>query len=477
MLDKLEADLGELVETEIEDSQTEDDDGTLATAAAGTWNVVSFGLGLHDNEETTSGTFAMDLFSSSVTLSADGAAVTANQTAIQLDTFVNFNFDNQGLTNIYNEIDINTDGEGEIFEGTLDTNGNLTLDVPFEEDLETDECPSVGWRYPASKFIFGNTGNDNGLITVNSDVGVRYNTVDTNQDQCADAIDPNDKDGDEASQEMLLLLKGGSNLSNASLDGNYGFITLVSDVFTSGNGIRVTSSVGSAAFDGQGTATVPADGLDEIGFGRYPGSNGGAIIQSDGDGTSGGFPVSYSVTSSGKTNLATETGLDGWLNDDASLMALLDVNTTGGDIITEHSQEILLGIKLPSSTPVLEGSVYRLYPMIFGAGTNGFMVITTLGRSNTLTFGATTASLSGKVRGYVRPSETGPISSFSEDDSSELTVDSLGSNGAVSMSLIESNSTTYVKGFVSDDGNNMVLRIYEEGTTERLIGIILAVKQ
>jgi hypothetical protein len=45
------------------------------------------------------------------------------------------------------------------------------------------------------------------------------------------------------------------------------------------------------------------------------------------------------------------------------------------------------------------------------------------------------------------------------------------------MSLIESNSTTYVKGFVSDDGNNMVLRIYEEGTTERLIGIILAVKQ
>ena len=59
----------------------------------------------------------------------------------------------------------------------------------------------------------------------------------------------------------------------------------------------------------------------------------------------------------------------------------------------------------------------------------------------------------------------------------QVTVDSLGSNGAVSMSLIESNSTTYVKGFVSDDGNNMVLRIYEEGTTERLIGIILAVKQ
>ena len=356
MLAKLEADLGELVDTEIEEIGTIPDDGTLATATAGTWNTVELGLGLHDSEDNSSGTLNTGIFSATNTIavdSSDSSALTVSEASIFIDSFTNLSFGSDGVWNLYNETLGGTAGEGELFTGSVASDGTITVSIPFEEELHSGDCPSVGWRYPPLNQKLDDTGNGNALINVNAEASIRYNLTDTNSDQCGDAVNPDSKDGDESSVEMLLALKAGGNMSAADVSGDYGFVTLYSELSSSNNGIIVTSKVGEGNFDGVDTIDVPADSLHELGFGRFMGSTPGtANLGNEAPPTDGGFGLPYTIASDGKMFVDNGSGLDGWVNEDGSIFGLLDIQEqVDGPVLFGVNQEIMIGVRLPSSAP------------------------------------------------------------------------------------------------------------------------------
>ncbi|MGK0297262.1 MAG: hypothetical protein ACI9XC_000864 [Gammaproteobacteria bacterium] len=500
MLAKLEEDLGDLAEADIAEIQRTPADDTVRTAALGTWNLIEFSIGLHDNEEETFGTTAVEVFSSSLLIEAgtEAGTLTITENDVLIDSFTNLFVDNSaGFINssIFNEFA--TGGDEEEFGATVDADGNLSVSSPFEEDFTTDNSqqgtgPDFGFRFPPATISLDNTGNDNVLISSRRDAGVRFDTVDTNEDGIRDAVDPESKDGDEASVLLNLVLKGGTEMSVASLDGYYGAVSFFTELasFGSSSSVQISSTVIKVDFDGAGEASVPVGGLDEVGFSRTPTTLTNVMLNpfedSDGD-----FGLPYSVSANGGVTLVTgETeDMEGWTNDDGSLFALLDVQTFE-EIPNEICcvfNELMLGVKLPTTMPNLSGASYRLHGIAAGADETGTFEVFTFGPDSTLTFDASAASATSNVslRGFERDTDVASVNSFSGDDAASDSqlfefFSPIDAMGKIEMTSQDSTSVTHLTGFVSADAKVIIFRLesIEEGDSVfRDIGLIIAVLQ
>lgn len=498
MLAKLEEDLGDLADAEIAEIERTPDDGTATTTASGTWNLIEFAIGLHDNEEDTFGTTAVDVFGSSLLIEAGAEAGTLaiTENDVLIDAFTNLSVDNsEGFINssIFNEFA--TGGDEEEFGATVDFDGNISISTPFEEDFSTDDSqqgtgPDFGFRFPPAIISLDNTGNDNVLISSRRDAGVRFDTVDTNGDNVRDAVDPESKDGDEASVLLNLILRGGTEMSAASLIGYYGAVSFTTELqsFGSSPNVGVGSSVIKTDFDGIEEALVPEDGIDEIGFNRSPISL-TDIALNPFEESDGGFGIPYSVSANGGVTLVTgETeDLEGWTNADGSLFALLDVNTSEEkpDEICCVFNEILVGVKLPTSMPNLSGASYRLYGIGAGADETGTIEVFTFGPDSTLTFDSSAASATSNVslRGFDRDNDVASVISLTGDDGDSQLFEffsPIDAMGKIEMTSQDSTSVTHLTGFVSADAKVIIFRLesIEEGDSIfRDIGLIIAVLQ
>ncbi len=499
MLAALDAQVGEFVDTEIAVLNSTPDDGSVAAATAGTWNLVQLSFGLHDSEQQDYGTLAMGVHRESISIAAGNTAGTLDITAgsSNFSAWTNFGVDNQGATNIFHETDLN--GSTEMLTGMIDANGTITVESPFQEELQTVDTqvdldgPDYGWRWPPNTDIVRDTGNGNTKVEIYTSAGVRYATVDTNNDGVKDAIDPNAKAGDEVEMGMTLLLKQGSGMSAASLSGDYGIVALSLDLDTAPIG-TLESSVGVLGFNSAGTVNIAASAIDNVGVERTA-SSFTAITLTDTGGTDGNTAFPYAVTSTGAMTLdvdndavaADPDDLEGWINNDASVMALLKVTTTGTGTITEARHEMVVGVKLPTSLPNLESSVFKFYPIIFGAEQNGHSELSTLRNSSSFTFNAGATAMTAAVtsRGFERATDIASVQAQVESaqPAFDFTVDSIGTNGAITMSHpdVAEESNTILKGFVSADGKMMVLRVYDtddtSGSKYRAIGLVIGIRQ
>jgi hypothetical protein len=498
MLAKLEEDLGDLADAEVAEINKTPADDAATTAASGIWNLIEFSIGLHDNEEETFGTTAVEVFSSSLLIEegAEAGTLAIIENDVLIDSFTNLSVDNSGgfiNSSIFNEFA--TGGDEEEFGATVDTDGNISVSSPFEEDFSTDDSqqgtgPDFGFRFPPAIISFDNTGNDNILISSRRDAGVRFDTVDTNGDNVRDAVDPESKDGDEASVLLNLVLKGGTEMSAASLDGYYGAVSFTTELesFGSSLSVRIGSSVIKTDFDGVDEALVPEGGIDEIGFNRSPISL-TDIALNPFEESDGGFGIPYSVSANGSVTLVTgETeDLEGWTNDDGSFFALLDVNTSE-EIPNEICcvfNEIMLGVKLPTSMPNLSSASYRLYGIAAGADETGTIEVFTFGPDSTLTFDASAASATSNVslRGFDRDSDVASVISLSDDDGASQIFEffsPIDEMGKIEMTSQDSTSVTHLTGFVSADAKVIIFRseeIEEGDFIFRDIGLIIAVLQ
>lgn len=485
MLAALDAEVGELVDNEITTIASTPDNGTAASAAAGVWNLVEFGMGMHDSEDNSGGTLAVDVFSEKITIAetATSGEISLSFGASFIDTWTNLMTNNLNQASIYHETSIGAGGDDSIT-ASIDANGNVTVSSPFEEELASGANPDFGWRWPPNTTIVSNTGNNNTMVVVETDAGVRYETVDTNNDGIRDAVNPNAKAGDEAEMLMTLLLKQGSGMSVADLNGDYGLITYNVDVGT-GPQANLSSTVGVIVPDGAGTINIAANALDSVDVVRSPSSLTTVTVTAS-TGTDGSQSIPYTVDANGKVALDT---LEGYANDDGSVVALLDVETTGTNPnITQVNHEIAMLLKLGTSAPDMASAEYKLYPLIFGADVGGYSELLSLRSSSSLTFnaGATVATLDDTVRGFQRATDVADVEALADDAEPAFDFDvangAVGADGAIELSEASpsANSDATMKGFVSADGKMLVMRFYgydTDSVESHEIGLIIGVRQ
>ena len=499
MLEQLDAEVGELVDTEIAVLNSTPDDGAAVAALSGAWNSIEFGLGMHDSESADYGTLSTDVISEGFTLAAGSAPGVVDLTvgvSTLIDAWTNFGVDNGGGANIYHETSVSA--ETDTFPGLIDSNGNIVIEYPFEEDLQSVDLgtdpdgPDFGWRWPSGSITVNNTGNDNTLVFVDSSAGVRYETIDTNSDGVKDALDPSAKSGDETEMNLGLLLKQGSGMSSTSLDGDYGIVVLGIDLTTTPAPMGTAdSTVGVVNFNA-GTATVAPAAFDDYGFDRAE-SSFPSMTLTDVTGTDGDFSFPYTVSSTGQVTLDTDNNgasaedLEGWANDDGSVVGLLNVITSGSPDITQVSKEMVVALKLAASAPAMGDAVYKLYPIAFGAEETGLTEIATLRSISSLTFNAaaTSASADFTLRGFERATDIASVEALVDgaEPAVDFTVNSIASNGAINMSFTDlaADETVTMEGYISADGKMMVLRYIEADDTSgevfRSLGMMIGIRQ
>lgn len=499
MLAQLDAHAGELVDTEIAALNSTPDNGAAAAAAAGTWNTVDLSVGLHDSEQQSSGTLAMSVFSESLTFAASSSVGEMNITtdSVFVDAWTSLSSVSGSSTSIYHETSI--DSETDVFTAQIDANGNLTLESPFEEKLQTvntqvdTDGPDFGWRWPPSTVVLTDTGNNNTKVLTHSDTAVRYDTTDTNNDGVKDAVSPNAKSGDEVEMAVTLMLKQGNGMSVTSLDGDYGIVTMSLDLNTAPMA-TLESSVGVANFNAAGTFSAATAAFNSVGVERTASSYTTITLTDTGE-ADGNFSFPYTVTATGQVTLdvdddaaADDTDdLQGWTNNDGSVLALLKVTTTGANLITEVYNEMMVGVKLPSTAPSMANAVYKFYPMILGADQTGMTELISLRNVSSFTFNAdaTSATAEFTTRAFQRATDIASIQAFTggAEPALDFTVNSLAANGAISMTHTDASleETITLKGFISADSKMLVLRLHESddtvGEKYRGIGMVIGIKQ
>ena len=176
--------------------------------------------------------------------------------------------------------------------------------------------------------------------------------------------------------------------------------------------------------------------------------------------------------------------LEGYTNDDGSVIAFVDDVATG-DPVTNVNNEMLVAVKLGTGmASSLNGATYKLFPLSYNASADGFSEIFTLDGDVTFSADSTTATVSGTDRGVERSSDIADVAVLSETALSNFTVSSVASNGEITMTATEvfgsETFTSTLKGFVSADSNMLVMRLYSTNQmagVEYDLGMVIGVKQ
>ncbi|VAW97794.1 hypothetical protein MNBD_GAMMA20-1257, partial [hydrothermal vent metagenome] len=493
MLAQLEAEVGQLVDNAVAVINSTPGDGATV---AGTWRLVTFGLGLHDSDSSTSGiqagTFAMDAGIGTLIITDDGNGDLSIANGAFEDFYTNFTT-GPGGTSIYYETDIGV-GDDETFGATIDSDGNIQVSFPFEEELQSVDLitdpdgPDFGWRWPPSTHITTDTGNGNVNVLLFREAGIRYATTDTDNDGVNDAVDPNARSGDEVSLGLDMLLKQGSDMSDASLSGDYGVVSMKVGVHTTPSATDLNADVGVMTFDGSGGLSALANALNYVEINRSTSS--GVVLIVDNADDPNPLTASYSVSTTGALSLDFGGGniSDGVSSDDGTFFVTISAATTdnGGApaTIVNVDQQIIVGMKLEAATPDLSDAVYRLFPLIASFQDDGVTGLFSVSASSRLTFNSTadSATFSGTDTGFERSHDTAEVAAVVDDEGGDslFAVTTAGSS-AITMTLNDGEDDVNIQGFVSADGKLMVLRVHGEDALDPTLwqdlGIMLAVRQ
>ena len=512
MLAQLEAEVGQFVDNEIAVIESTPDDGTAVAAAAGNWHSVEMGLGLHDADNFPYGTFAMNLYSQEITFSDSGNTdlnLTLSTGQVLLDTFTNYSVyeSSPGVPGIdlYHEISLT--GDNETFPGKMDASGNISLSFPFEEELQTVDVggandpegdgPDYGWRYPPSSIYLQPVAGGNMYVTNFHDAGARYLAIDTNVDGVNDAIDPAQKEGDEASYTMSLIMKAGSAMDAASLDGDYGGVFLNVNVDTAPVAV-FDSTVGIVNFDGVDTVSRDPGAFDVREITRTP-ATWPAVTLAQAQTTEPASPdgFTYDVSANGQVTLDVDGGpLEGYASNDGSVMAFVGDESTGVDPnVTNVNNEMLVFVQLATGgvdNVSMAGTSYKLYMLAMNADDDGSSAVSTIG-NGLATFNAdgTAVTVTGVNRGVSRSSDVAQIEPDTADAINRtFAVNVESPKGKLKMTSTDTEpsvtESTTLRGFVSADKKMLVLRLFNDvvfddgvnpSSQEYDLGMVIGVKQ
>ncbi|HBA33925.1 MAG TPA: hypothetical protein DCZ12_07325 [Gammaproteobacteria bacterium] len=404
MLAQLETEVGEFVDTSI-DTITQVAGDT--TALAGSYRLIGLSLGLHDDDmQYNVGTLGTDLYRDDFNVTSSGTGSVNIQLTRSESAWSNFTvFDN--TVNLEYYADIET--ENETIPGTFSSSGILTVEGEFEEDIDGD----YAWRFPASTLQFQKAATSDVFFGIFGDAGVRYQTVDTNNDGIKDALDPNQREGDEVFRELNILAKAPSDFSASDMSGTYGAVELAIEQDQSGmQHFKVATF--SITFEGTSTFSATQSQYDEFerSFSTFQLTN-GTDTESGGDGQ-------LQVSSSGEITAIGGDDADGFFSADGSLMAIyesefIDDSNPDDGAVNQVEYELMLALKQPASTISIASNTYRVQMLAQRWEGNATASVTT-GFSSMLTVDATGSSATANlhIREAAKDSYTADVEASSE---------------------------------------------------------------
>lgn len=441
MLAKLDQEVGEFVEQQVAVIKEQPGD---ADSVTGDYRSAAFSLGLHDSDNDNFGTFANDMWRGQFDF-ADGGG---NTVAITLEgeesAYSNFSGMSVATGSIYYETDIDTESEN--LSGTLTDSGILSIEGAFEEEINGDNA----FRYPSVIYNLQQVRNTGLFFLLSQEAAVRYGTTDTNGDEEPDALDPNDRRGDEVFRALEVFARSPSGMSDSDLSGAFGRVFL--ETYAQTGVIELQTEVNVVTFNGDGTfdygdASGHRVGLESNGSTYQTlsetGSTGDAInVSADGDiisaGTEDGQPVPT----------------DGFINDTFDFIAFAE--TENNENIWAQFNKTLM-VKLPDSAPDVSGKRYRLMLLSValdgvGNGSSDIEMINSQFNSYINLTSNTAGTLNGSFT-LVEKTGLGGDMVVEQDTVNEPLTVSIAANGATTLTLADQDGSNIMEGFFNQDAS------------------------
>ncbi len=465
MLAKLDQEVGEFVEQQVAVIKAQPGD---ADSVTGDYRSAAFSLGLHDSDNDNFGTFANDMWRGQFDF-ADGGG---NTVAITLEgeesAYSNFSGMSVATGSIYYETDIDTESEN--LSGTLTDSGILSIEGAFEEEINGDNA----FRYPSVIYNLQQVRNTGLFFLLSQEAAVRYGTTDTNGDEEPDALDPNDRRGDEVFRALEVFARSPSGMSDSYLSGAFGRVFL--ETYAQTGVIELQTEVNVVTFNGDGTfdygdATGHRVGLESNGSTYQTlsetGSTGDAInVSADGDiisaGTEDGQPVPT----------------DGFINDTFDFIAFAE--TENNENIWAQFNKTLM-VKLPDSAPDVSGKRYRLMLLSValdgvGNGSSDIEMINSQFNSYVNLTSNTAGTLNGSFT-LVEKTGLGGDLVVEQDTVDEPLTASIAANGATTLTLAGQDGSNIMEGFFNQDASLGVFttRWVPQGGDPNELGLVVLI--
>ena len=465
MLAKLDQEVGEFVEQQVAVIKAQPGD---ADSVTGDYRSAAFSLGLHDSDNDNFGTFANDMWRGQFDF-ADGGG---NTVAITLEgeesAYSNFSGMSVATGSIYYETDIDTESEN--LSGTLTDSGILSIEGAFEEEINGDNA----FRYPSVIYNLQQVQNTGLFFLLSQEAAVRYGTTDTNGDDEPDALNPDDRQGDEVFRALEVFARSPSGMSDSDLSGAFGRVFL--ETYAQTGVIELQTEVNVVTFNGDGTfdygdATGHRVGLESNGSTYQTlsetGSTGDAInVSADGDiisaGTEDGQPVPT----------------DGFINDTFDFIAF--AQTENNENIWSQFNKTLM-VKLPDSAPDVSGKRYRLMLLSValdgvGNGSSDIEMINSQFNSYVNLTSNTAGTLNGSFT-LVEKTGLGGDLVVEQDTVDEPLTASIAANGATTLTLAGQDGSNIMEGFFNQDASLGVFttRWVPQGGDPNELGLVVLI--
>ncbi len=466
MLAQLEEETGSFVDARIDVITTASGD---AATVAGEYRNTAIQFGLHDDDgQYGVGAFSMNLWNIDSISLADGGAGTIGITiGGEENAWSNLaRFDTGYTLTYFSEID----GEGDTGSALLGDDGVLSVESEFEEEIDGD----FAWRYPPGIKRFQKAKNSYFFIGLGEEAGVRYKTVDTDDDGVKDALDPAQREGDEVYRGLEIVVKKPANAGVTDLTGDFGRIYLGVMQNNSGQ-IEVETERNQLSFSGTGTIDATA-----ATYRRLESTNAGTSSYST-DTTQAESGISFTLSANGDIPTVGGESADGLINEGFDFLVFNKPRATDdANPEDDQYQEVLYGttlaVKLPDQLLDITNKTYRV--LFLGVEFDGSNIAMTNTRFDTQLeiTGVTAGVLNGETSTVSKAGRAAEVVGSSETETDLPVTVSLASNGEMSLTFADDAGTSQMDGFLNQDGS---LGVFEAtytpngGTTTELGVMIL----
>lgn len=464
MLAALETEVGAFVDEQIADIDSSAGD---VASIVGNYRLTDLFLGLHDSDGQGVGTYSIDSAVVQLAFADAGSGAVNITTSAEEDAYTNHTFfDNSGSISVDLSYDVGIEnGINETETAQYNSKLSLSIDGEFEEDIDGD----YGWRFPSASFQFQKARNTSVFIGINDEAGVRYSTVDTNDDGIKDAIDPAQREGDEVFKSLSIVAKKASNLSVADISGTFGYIDMYIELDASGS---ASTSVEERQITFDGTTLFSASESSGNAFQR---SLTGSAVNHSYDVEEAETGLAIAISADGDISTFGED-TDGFFNEAGNFFVLNgsnfddDANPDDSNV-NEVEYNLSLGIKLPVSTVNLSNKQYKVLLLAQEWTQNGTAMIST-GSSSNLTIASNGSSATARlhIREMEKTSLTGEVAAEAEIvDITDITITESDSRpGKLTLTLTppDGDGVLTAEGFISADGSIGIFRTKSVDTGE-----------
>ncbi len=461
MLATLEAETGDFVDAQIYAAQSAP--GNAANVAGG-YHATEIGFRLHDADNGTGGDVEIEINRMhGMTLSDGGSG--------SVDVALGGEDSAGALLSHFGAYSLRYEAGVEVFEETftapLSEQGVLTIESPFEEDIDGD----YGWRQPPSVLRLQKAASANVLAGIAEHVEVRYRTTDTDEDGIPDAVDPDQRDGDEVSRSLLLLAQEITDASVSGLTGDYGRVGFRTAMSNAGF-VELAIERNKLTFDGAGSFDAGAGTSHELSSSGY--------LSVDFLAESG---MSFTMDVDGDLLTLNGDAVDGFVAADYGLVVLNGASATDDgnpddELYLDAAFDTTLAVKLPISMLNLEGRTYRVVFLGMEMDGSAFAVSNTRFDSVFRVTGVTTGELD-VTSSYLRKDDMSAQVAIEVDSDAALPVEiDLAADGAMTITLTDDWGTFLVEGYMNQDGSLGVFhtRYADTGGEPIEVGMLMLVE-